>query len=189
MKKVYMIHGFNGNPDRNWFPWLAKELKKHNIDVDVLSMPTPRYPIKEEWVKTIIKSVNIPTEDIYLIGHSLGSSTILRYLETLSKNEKIGGAVLVSGPINYVSGPEDRYDLLNKFLEDSFDFNHINSVCKKFIVIHGTDDPIVSFSNAEELSKNLSCELIPILNGKHLNDKSGVVELPEALDSLLKIIK
>lgn len=189
MKKVYMIHGFNGSPDRNWFPWLAKELAKQNIESCVLSMPTPRYPIKDEWIENIKKNIGTPNEDVFLIGHSLGASTILRYLETLSKDEKIGGAVLVSGAIKYVQGPGDRYDLLNKFLDQPFDFEKIKSVCKKFIVIHGIDDPIVEFSNAEEISERLSCELIFIPNGGHLNDKAGFTELQEVLDSLLKIIK
>ncbi len=189
MKKVYMIHGFNGSPERNWFPWLAKELGKQNIESFILSMPTPRYPIKDEWIESINKNINIPNRDLFLVGHSLGAATILRYLESLPEDQEIGGAVLVSGPIKFVPGPGDRYDLLNKFLEDSFDFEHIKKVCKRFIVIHGVDDPIVPFSHAEEISKNLGCEIIAILNGGHLNDKVGFTELPEALNSLLKMIK
>jgi hypothetical protein len=189
MKKVYAVHGFNSSPERNWFPWLEKELEKLNIETHILSMPTPRYPIKEEWIESLKNNIGVPTEEVFLIGHSLGSSTILRYLETLTKDEKIGGVVLVSGAVNYVMGPGDRYDLLNKFLEYPFNFDHIKNVCKNFIVIHGIDDPIVPFSNAEELSNKLSCELITIPKGGHLNDKIGYTELSEVLESLLKIMK
>ena len=188
MKKVFIIHGFNGSPNGGWRPWLMVELAKHDIYACALPMPTPRYPIQEEWVKTVSEVIGNPDEEIFLVGHSLGVPTILRYLETLPKDKKIGGAVLVSGFINYVPGPGDRYDLINKFAENSFDFEHIKNVCKKFVVIHGDDDPIVTFSNAEELSNKLSCKLISFPNGKHLNGKAGIYELPEALDSLLKMI-
>lgn len=189
MKKVFMVHGFGSNPDRNWFPWLSKELEKYDINTCMFYMPDSRYPVEKEWVKTIRDSIIIPSEDVFLVGHSLGASSILRYLETLKSDEKIGGAILVSGAIKYVPGPEGRYDLLNKFVDHSFDFEHINKVCKKFIVIHGVDDPIVPFSQAEELSNKLFCKLMPIEKGGHLNDKAGFKELPETLDSLLKMLK
>ena len=186
MKKVFIIHGFNSNPSRNWFPWLLKELKQHGISADVLSMPNSSNPVKEDWVNTIKDVINNPNEDVFLVGHSLGVPTILRYLESLSSNLKIGGAILVSGPINKLN--KDRYISIDSFLDNSFDFKYINNICKNFIVIHGTDDHIVPFADAEELSRNLSCKLIPITNGKHLNDKNSFLELPEVLDSILKMI-
>lgn len=189
MKKVFIVHGFGGSPDRNWFPWLAKELGKYEVDTSILSMPTPSRPIKEEWVEAIKKNVDIPNENIFLIGHSLGVPAILRYLESLSSDSKIGGVVLVSGFVNSIPDLTGRYNLINKFVEDSFDFNHIKNVCRKFVVVHGADDDIVPFNYAEELSSKLSCELISVSNGGHLNDKVGFVELPQALDSLLKLIK
>lgn len=182
-----MIHGFNGEPNGGWRPWLMGELAKKNIYACALPMPTPSNPIQSEWVKTIEDAVGSPTEEIFLVGHSLGVPAILRYLETLPIGSKIGGAILISGFIHGI--PSDRYEMINKFSEKSFDFNHIKNICKNFTVIHGADDVIVPFSDAEEFSENLSCELISIPNGKHLNENSGFYELSEALESLLKMIK
>jgi hypothetical protein len=187
MKKVFIIHGFKGEPNGGWRPWLMGELAKKDIYACALPMPKPDTPNKEEWVETIKNAVGEPSEEIFLVGHSLGVPAILRYLETLPSGSKIGGVVLVSGIIYEIK--ESGHDSLNSFLNKPFDFETIKNVCKNFVVIHGDNDTAVSFKEGENLSQILSCELIPIHNGKHLNGSASWYELPQALDSLLKIIK
>ena len=171
MKKVFIIHGFCGRPNGGWRPWLMGELSKNNIYACALPMPNPDVPIKEEWIEEIKNVIKNPNEDIYLVGHSLGVPAILRYLETLSINNKIGGAVLVSGPI--YKRMKEEYESVDKFLETDFDFNHIKSVCNNFSVIHGNNDESVSFREGEDLSRKLSCDLFLVKNGGHLNDGAG----------------
>lgn len=187
MKKVFIVHGFQGEPNGNWFPWLMEELSKNHIYACSLPMPMPDLPEKREWIKSINEAVGIPNEEILLVGHSLGVPAILRYLETLDKDAKIGGVVLVSGPVSLIE--ENGYEQVNTFLEGSFDFDHIKNVCNNFVVIHGSNDTNVSFTDAELIAKKLSCELISIPNGGHLNGSAGCFKLPEVLDSLLKMIK
>lgn len=187
MKKVFIIHGFNGEPNGGWRPWLMGELAKHDIYACALPMPSPGSPIKEEWVKMISQVVEKPNEEIFLVGHSLGVPAILRYFETLPLSAKIGGAVLVSGPLNLIE--RNGYENVNKFLEDGFNFNHIRSVCKNFVVIHRDNDKAVPFSEGEFFAKEFNCDLISIPNGGHLNGSQGWRELPQLLESLLKIMK
>jgi predicted alpha/beta hydrolase family esterase len=185
MKKVFIIHGFNGAPNGAWRPWLLGELSKKDIYACALPMPTPDKPEKDEWIKTISNAVGVPSEEIFLVGHSLGVPALLRYLETLNENQKIGGAVLVSGPVFEIK--KEGYERVNSFLVPPFNFEHLKNVCKKFVVIHGEDDKSVPFSDGEFLSKNFSCELIPIPNGGHLNGSAGWRELPQLLESLEKM--
>ena len=187
MKKVFIVHGFQGRPNLNWFPWLMEELSKESIYACALPMPTPDVPVKSEWVKVINEAVGTSKEETFLVGHSLGVPTILHYLESLDKDSKIGGVVLVSGPISLIK--ENGYEQVNTFLDTTFDFEHIKNACKNFIIIHGDNDTNVPFSEAMELSKKLTCNLIPIPNGGHLNSAVECYKLPEVLDSLLKIIK
>jgi esterase/lipase len=35
MKKVFIIHGWDGYPEEGWFPWLKKELEKKGFSVFV----------------------------------------------------------------------------------------------------------------------------------------------------------
>jgi predicted alpha/beta hydrolase family esterase len=184
-KKVFLVHGFKGAPNGGWRPWLMSELGKKDIYACALPMTTPDKPEKDEWVKTIKDAVGVPNEDIFLVGHSLGVPAILRYLETLNKEEMIGGAVLVSGPAFEIK--KAGYEMVNTFLSGSFDFKYIQKVCKKFTIIHGDNDTAVPFSDGEYLAENLSCDLIPILNGGHLNGSAGWRELPPLLESLEKM--
>jgi len=187
MVKVFIVHGFEGQPNGGWRPWLMAELAKHDIYACALPMPTPDHPVKNEWIKTISDAIKNPTDEIFLIGHSLGVPAILHYIETLDKNSKIGGAILISGPIFEVKG--DEYEDVNSFLNTSFDFGYIKNICNNFIVIHGDNDKIVNFSEGEYLSQKLSCDLIPIPNGGHLGGHDGWYQFPKLLESLLKMIK
>ena len=49
MKKVFMIHGYEGKPNGGWQPWLMGELAKENIWACALSMPSPNKPEKNEY--------------------------------------------------------------------------------------------------------------------------------------------
>jgi len=187
MKKVFIIHGSGGMPNGGWRSWLMGELSVNDIWACSLAMPTPNTPQKDEWVKTIQDAIKTSTEDeIFLVGHSLGVPAILHYLESLDINSKINGAVLVSGPVFEIEKDERGY--INSFLNKPFNFDHIKNVCKSFSVIHGSDDPVVPFSEAEYLSEKFSCNLISISNGKHLNGSAGFNKLPEVLSELLKMI-
>jgi len=180
-----MIHGFHGEPNGGWRPWLMRELAKKDIYACALPMPDPNNAQKDEWVETISEAVGNPTEETFLVGHSLGVPAIFRYLETLSKDQKIGGAVFVSGPAFEVK--RIGYEAVNNFLNTPFDFKHTKDVCKNFTIIHGYNDKSVPFSDAEYLSKNLSCDLISVSNGGHLGGHEGAYELPQALEALEKM--
>lgn len=155
-----------------------ERLGKEDIYTCALPMPNPNTPVKDEWVEEIRSAVGAPDRLVFLVGHSLGVPAILHYLKTLPENESIGGAVLVSGPYH---NTDDGYQKLLESFFGNFDFIRAKKVCMNFAVIHGDNDPAVPFRDAEELSRALSCELISIPNGGHLNGSSGWYELPQLL--------
>jgi len=184
MKKVFIIHGFEGSPNGGWRPWLMAELEKENVYACALSMPNPNNPILPEWIQEISRHVDVNKRDqIYLIGHSLGVPAILRYLEnTEAKNIK--GIILVSGPIFKTVKKK-----IDKFLNEPFNFEKIQSKVKKVVVIHGDNDRSVSLKQGETSAKELNGELIIVRNGGHLNGSSGWFTLPQCLKSLNKMMK
>jgi predicted alpha/beta hydrolase family esterase len=189
MKKVFMVHGFGGEPNGGWRPYLMGKLAREDIWACALAMPmVDNKPIKDEWVAEISRSVGTPDQNIFLVGHSLGVPAILNYIQSLPKDSNIGGVVLVSGIIHSIPG-KDKYIPINHFYSDEFNFDCIKTKCNKFIVIHGDNDSAVPFEQAQELSSKLSCELVTIKDGGHLNGSSGWYELPEAFEALLKMIK
>jgi predicted alpha/beta hydrolase family esterase len=165
------------------------ELAQQGIYACALPMPDPYSPKKEKWVDLISKSVENPNKDIYLVGHSLGSTAILRYLESLPETSKIGGVILVSGPFEILDlGIKDSsLRKIDNFLDTPFNFEHIKKICSKFVVIHGDNDSKVPFSHAKEFSKNLDCSLVSIHDGGHLGGSDGFYKLSE-LHDVLKVM-
>ena len=188
--KVLIVHGFEGTPNGGWRPWLMGQLALEDVYACALPMPSPATPMKEEWIEEVRRAsfsrmtlgASAPDESIFLVGHSLGVPAILQYLQALPEGVTIGGAVLVSGPFQHLQ--EEEYKATANFFEPAFDFEKIKKACKKFTVIHGDNDPVVPFTDAGKFGKVLSCEVISIPNGGHLNGSSGWRELPAAFTVL-----
>jgi len=184
MRKVFIVHGFRGSPNGGWRPWLMAELQKKDVYACALSMPNPESPVLKEWVEEVDRHIEKnPHDDIYLVGHSLGVTTILRYLQK-TKTKNIKGVVLVSGPVEKVKNKRT----IETFLDEPFDFEIIKSKVREFVIIHGDNDQNVPFSHAEILSQVLSAKLITVEGGGHLNGSSGWTSLPQCLEVLIRMM-
>lgn len=181
-KRVFIIHGWEGAPDSNWFPWLKKELGKYGFEVSVPQMPNADFPKKAGWLAHLQKIVGEPDENTFFVGHSLGVTAILRYLESLSKGEKISGAILVAGVAKSIGIRE-----LESFFTKPFDYERIKRTAKHIIVVNSDNDPYVPLSHGETLRDELGAKLIIIPNGQHLNAGNGYFEFPLVLEEILRI--
>jgi len=180
-KKTYIIHGWEANPNCNWFPWLKEELTKRNIKAIVPIMPNTNTPDCTEWVKHLKQIIKNPDKNTYLVGHSLGVIAILRFLELIPMNNKIGGIILVAGfsePIGF--------KVLNSFFQTTLNYEKIKKSVKMIIVINSDNDPYVPIENGYLLRDKLEAKLIIIPNAGHLNEGDGFFRLPIVLDYLLK---
>ncbi len=192
MKKVFIIHGFGGVPNGGWFPWLMSELQKNNVCATSLLMPDTDTPVVEKWVAEIAHAVGNDYENTYFVAHSLGVAALLHYLESLSEDKKIGGALLVAGVIDPLEteNPESRFRLIDSFLRPEIHFSEVKQKAGVFKVLHGTADVTVPFSQAEKLSTELGCELRPVNDGTHFSQRTPPIyyQLPEALTAILDIL-
>ena len=184
MKKVFIVHGFEGSPNGGWRPWLMGELQKQDIYACALAMPSPDKPVLAEWVAEITRHVDRNSQDeLYLVGHSLGVPAILRYLEAASLASPLSGAVLVSGPCEPVTNEK-----IKAFLAEPFDFASVRPRVGQCVVIHGDNDTVVPLVHAEKLSQALGAKLVVVKNGGHLNGSSGWYALPGCLAELLRMM-
>ena len=176
----FIIHGIYANPESNWFPWLKKELENKGFEVVVPKFPTPLDQSLESWMRTIAKYKNRINEEAVLVGHSLGATFILNYLEKSGK--KIRAAYLVA-PFHKLLG--SSYDKLNNtFVDKQFDWEKIKSNCGKLFVCASDKDEYIPLEITKELIKKLNAEFNLIPDGGHLNKESGYDKFP----LLLKII-
>lgn len=187
MKRVVIVHGFKGKPETNWKPWLKNELEEEGYVVDVPEMPNTEHPIASEWNSRLAEVVGEPNQDLYLIGHSLGAITILRYLETLTDDQKVGGVILVAGFgerfQRYNAGSHDT------FFDHELNWKHIREHCEKFTAIHGEDDPNVELGQLELFKQKLGAKALATRGMGHYGSPDGVYEVPMVRDELLNLAK
>ncbi len=186
-KRVFLIHGWDGSPDKAWRPWLKQNLEALGFDVLALALPNPGKPELKTWLEEINKNVGRVDNQCYFVCHSLGNITILRYLENLNPKEKVGGVVMVAGFCSNLG-----YQELASFFPGQgwLDWDKIKSHCSKFVAIHSDNDPFVSTHYGEEFFQQyLGAKYILEHNKKHFGDNDNIVELPIALDAILEMAK
>jgi len=185
MKRVIIIHGWEGYPEEGWFPWLKESLEKKSYEVAVPLMPHPAEPTIDDWVGKVAEVVGDPDADTYLVGHSIGCQTALRYVQGLDEGVKIGGVLLVAGFVHLK--PEELEDeedqrIAKPWLETPIYWEKCKQHCDRYTAIFSKDDPCVPVSDAEIFKQNLGAKTV-ILDGlQHINGEAGVTELPEALE-------
>ena len=48
-RRVFIVHGFEGNPHGNWFDWLSAQVRAAGFQADALAMPNPERPTVSSW--------------------------------------------------------------------------------------------------------------------------------------------
>jgi len=181
MKEATIIHLYEGYPEYCWYPRTKQELEKLGFMVHVPQMPEPNLPKLDKWLSTLRETIGKSDKDAYLIGHSIGAVTILRHLEGLSEDEKVGGVVLVAGFTDDMG-----YKVFSNFFTEPLRFEEIRNKAKHFTVIVSDDDPYIDMKYGYELSRELNGELIVKKGMKHMSQGCG--RLPDIAFAVRKNI-
>lgn len=193
MKRVIIVHGWDGYPEEGWFPWLKKELEARGFEVLVPQLPDAESPRIYKWIPELAKVVGVADEQTYFVGHSMGCQTIARYLESLPDGVQVGGAVFVSGFFKHLSGLEDDPDIRETnqhWLGTPLDLQKVRSHLPKSVAIFSDDDPWVPLDNQDDFRDRLGSEIvIEYCKGHFSGGRDGIKELPIALEKLLLISK
>jgi hypothetical protein len=183
MKRVFIIHGYEGRPEGGWKPWLKKKLEEKGFFANVPVMPNPDHPKLQQWLGCMEKNIGTADQETFLVGHSLGCQTIIQYLSRLSPNIKIGGVVFVSGL------PSFENQAIKEFYVDSGQIRLAKEKCEKFVTIFSDNDKYVPLDKSEEFAKELVAKKFFVKGKGHFSDDDGVFELPELLQEILEISK
>jgi len=187
-KRAFIVHGWDGYPEEGWFPWLKRQLEVWGFEVVVPLMPDAAHPHIATWVPALAKVVGKPDADTYFIGHSIGCQTIIRYLETLPKSAKVGGAVFVSGFLRHITNLErdaDSVAIDNEWATTPLDTDKVKSHLPKSAAIFSTNDPYVSLENRNDFKQKLGSDIITLEGREHFSGSGGVTQLPEVLDMII----
>ena len=176
-----IVHGVYASPEANWFPWLKKELENRGYECLVPKFPTPLDQSLESWLRVFSGYESKINEDTVLIGHSLGASFIINYLEKTSKKVK---ATYLIAPFHKLLG--NQYDEINKtFVGKEFNWEKIKSSCNKFFVFASDNDKYIPPEVTNDIVEKLDAEFNVVPNGGHLNKESGYEEFYLLLECII----
>ncbi len=181
MKKVFIIHRWEGNPQGDWYPWLKGSLEQKGYQVFVPEMPDTDVPVIEKWVNYLRQIVGTPDSETYFIGHSIGCQTILRYLETI--DTPIGGAVFVAGWFNLENIETSEAEVIaHPWTSTPIDLTKVKSVLPKSTLLISDNDPYGAFEYNKQKFAELGSEIVILQNAGHITEDDGFTELPEVMN-------
>jgi predicted alpha/beta hydrolase family esterase len=189
-KRVFMIHGWGGAPEHGWFPWLKQELEQRGFEVITPQMPEANAPRIYNWIPKISEIVGTADENTYFVGHSMGCQAIVRYLETLSDQVRVGGIVFVAGFLSTLTGLEDEEegeDISKHWLETPLDLVKVKSHLSKSVAIFSDNDEYVPLDNQNAFRNELGSKIIVEHAMGHFSGDDGITELPIALNAVLEL--
>ncbi|MGW9019166.1 RBBP9/YdeN family alpha/beta hydrolase [Priestia megaterium] len=184
-KHIHIIHGYGASPSSHWFPWLKEKLIADDHQVSILQMPNSSDPKKEEWLETLANKIKNLDTNTYFVTHSLGSITLLNYLEQLDPLPDLGGFILVSGFSEQLSSLPS----LDPFTVKKVDNQRIISATNSCAVIAAKDDYIVPCELSQNLSKQLDASFSPVEKGGHFLEDDGFITFQLVYDILNNMMK
>ena len=190
MNKIYIVHCWDGSKDDGWYPWLDEKLSNENNKVFRFNMPNTANPKIDEWVSFLDQQIDNLDENTYLVGHSIGCQTILRYLQSKDVT-KIGGVLLVApwlDLLDYAIEDEESYDTAMPWLTEKIDFEKVKKFTNNIHCIFSDNDYFVSLDQKEKFERLLDAKTLVVSGKGHISEEDGVNELAEILDECNKMI-
>jgi predicted alpha/beta hydrolase family esterase len=148
-RRVIIVHGWADRPGKGWQAWLARELTKQGAEVVAPAMPNPKLPKLADWQDTLTSSIGKIDANTILVGHSLGTFALLRFLEQYSGPEKAGQLILVAGFLT--NGGKS----LKPYFSPAPDVDKIHSHVKEVHHVFSTNDKMVAPKRSKELAELL----------------------------------
>jgi uncharacterized protein len=186
MKKAILVHGWDGNPNNCWFPWLREELLKLGYEVTIPCMPHPEKPTIKDWVAQLASAADGINKESILIGHSIGCQTILRFLE--QSNKKIKATFLVAPffELDLTDETEEEEAIAKPWKETPIDFIKVKESCPYFYSMFSDDDPYIPLNNVDLFKERINSETLVLHNRAHFEIYKDLPELLEAIQKLNK---
>lgn len=184
--KIVFVHGYTASSNADWYPAISPRLKKSNIDFVIPDLPGEEHPHAEEWLRVLHNEIIKTPKPLILVGHSLGTRTVLLYLEKYQpKNVRL--ALLIAAFANRLENSQRRGgNAYPDFFEHLIDINRVRSLSKKFIVMHSKDDDSIDYEQGVEIAKDLNAQLIAYNGRFHFCEPENALYVFEVLKNELK---
>lgn len=178
--RLFIVHGFEGNPHGNWFDWLADQAATAGLTVHQLAMPNPQQPQAAAWQHALDAAIGQADAQTYLVGHSLGCISLLHFLSR-QQPARIGGLILAAGFATSLG----RLPELDGYIAASApDFAALNAIDMPVHSVISRDDSHVAPALSQQLAAALNSPVTWIEHGGHLMASDGFTRLPAVWQAL-----
>lgn len=178
---LLIVPGYADSSPSHWqgvwlklFSNAVKVVQKDWINVD-----------QAEWVQALDSAIQLALQPITLVGHSLGCSTILYWInskESKKSIHKIKGALLVAPP-------DPNSEAYRALLIKGFDLLPLNKLPIPSILVASENDPFLSIEQGRYFADRLGSEFINIGRRGHIGEDSGLGEWKEGKALLKKLLE
>ena len=180
MKKFYLIPGWGANS--NYFKELKIYLENNKIKAETFDMPDTNNPKIELWIEFLKNRIKNIDKNAYFVGHSIGCQTIMRFLETLPENVKVGGAYFIAGWFTLKGLDDYEKKIAKPWLETNINFDKIIKHTNNFIALFSDDDPVVPLDNASLFKERLKAKIDIMKNKEHFDSFNDFNEFEKILN-------
>lgn len=175
-----LLHGFGGNSEGAFLPWLKDELESRGYKVDVPNLPNPNNPTEGGQVNYVLDNIKF-SENTILFGHSLGAVVAMKVAEKLS--HKISGLILAGGFTKAKFKDVDR-PFKNTFNWD-YDYESIKKKVGFIKILSSLNDYAVPRQEGKTLASKLSATLVESkTNGDHFTGSQEPIILKNITPSI-----
>lgn len=189
MKRVYIVHGWDGTPTEPQISWIRHQLETEGFVATALTMPHTEAPVMGEWVATLKKEVIAPDRQTYFIGHSIGCQAIMRYIADLPSKVQIGGAIFLAGWFVLNSMEDEGSEKIAKpWVDTPIDFESLRNRTGNYVAILSDNDRWVPVEvTKQQFEEKLSAKVLIAHNQGHFTADDGVTEIPVVIEELKRI--
>jgi predicted alpha/beta hydrolase family esterase len=181
MKNVLFVHSAGPQGYKKGSSFLLNYLDQNLLDTHQLyhpQMPDPENPHYRPWKEKLEKEFSRLSNNTILIGHSMGGSTLLKYLSETVTSTTIDGLFLIAAPFwGAANWKVTEYELRRNF---STNLSHIRRV----FLYHSKDDNVVPVEHQAIYADQLPGATVRVFDeGGHLFS-NGLPELIQDIKSL-----
>ena len=187
-ERVFIIHGWGGNPLEAWIPWLKKSLESRGCEVHAPAMPDTEAPVMDKWIAALSLEVGTCDSHTHFVGHSIGCQTILRYLQDLPSTTHAGKVALVAPWVHLLESSyedEEEKEIAQPWLETPLDWESIKQHTAHFFALFSDDDDCVPATDEPIFAQKLGAQTLMLSGYGHFSGGDGIEQLPEVLSYIL----
>lgn len=169
MKKVLILHGWEGSDEPHWQDWIARELAVSNCIVAFIQLSNNTQPDREEWMKESLDVIRELSPDVVLC-HSLGNILWFHIAPFVEKEVEKLMLCAIPQDLGYI-----------RELRSFFPVDIPSDLkAKKVLMVASDNDPYMNIQDAVELSRKLNVRMKIVPNAGHINASSGFGPWPWA---------